>query len=162
MLQVLFPGQAWFVMDVSQQTSSLSKKKKTELLFGVTRDCEGNFEIYNCGGSWDFVLTDPTACPWQIVAVSMVSVTTGLAVGECVSPGPARKATLGNSVTRHPRTVVPVGCPSTATSMLSAASMTQQGQSLWHLQGHIAFVQAHGCHPCGCVCLCTWCTGWFQ
>lgn len=65
----------------------------------------------------------------------MVSATTGLAVAVCVSPGPARKATLGSSVTRHPGTVVRVGCPSTATRMLSAASMTQQGWFLWRALG---------------------------
>lgn len=62
----------------------------------------------------------------------MVCVTTGLAVGVCVSPGPARKAILGSSVTGPPRIVAQVGCPSTAIRMLSAASMTQQGQSFWH------------------------------
>lgn len=67
----------------------------------------------------------------KIVAVSMVSVTTGLAAVVCVSPGPVRKAILGNSVTRHPRTVAQAVCPSTATRMLSAASMTQQGASAW-------------------------------
>lgn len=82
----------------------------------------------------------------------MVSVTTGLAVAGCVSPGPARKATPGNSVTRHPRTVARVGCPSTATSTLSAASMTQQGQSLWHIQGHTAIVQPP-LWLCVCVCV---------
>lgn len=66
----------------------------------------------------------------------MVSVTTGLAAVVCVSPGPVRKAIPGNSVTRCPRTVAQVGCPSTATRMLSAASTTQQGQSFgMHIQG---------------------------
>lgn len=67
----------------------------------------------------------------KIVAVSMVSVTTGLAVVVYVSPGPVKKAILGNSVTRPPRTVARAGCPSTATRTLSAASTTQQGASAW-------------------------------
>lgn len=95
----------------------------------------------------------------------MGSATTGLAVGACVSPGPARKATLGNSVTGHPTTVARVGCPSTATSTLSAASMTQQGQSLWHGQGHTAVVQniVHIVQaPLCSVCLSAWCTGLFE
>lgn len=72
----------------------------------------------------------------------MVSVTTGLAAGVCVSPGPVRKVLLGNSVTRHPGTVAQAGCPSTATRMLFAASMTQQGQSFWHTDsdGHIVLI----------------------
>lgn len=99
----------------------------------------------------------------------MVSVTTGLAVAVCVSPGPVRKAILGNSVTRHPRTVAQVGCPSTATRTLSAASMTQQGQSFWHGHsgGHIVIVQAHSsCEAASplimYIRLCTCCTGLFE
>ena len=99
----------------------------------------------------------------------MVSVTTGLAAVVCVSPGPVRKAILGNSVTGHPRTVAQVGCPSTATRKLSAASMTQQGQSVWHVHsgGHTVIVQAHsGCEAASPVFvyirLYTWCTGMFE
>lgn len=84
----------------------------------------------------------------------MVSVTTGLAAVVCVSPGPVRKAIAGNSVTRHPRTVAQRESPSTATGTLSAASMTQQGQSFWHTHsgGHSVIVQAHsGCEAAGPV-----------
>lgn len=59
----------------------------------------------------------------------MVSVTIGLAAAVCVSPGPVRKGIPGNSATGHPRIVARVGYPSTATRTLSAASMTQPGQS---------------------------------
>ena len=96
----------------------------------------------------------------------MVSVTTGLAAVVCVSPGPVRKAILGNSVTRHPRTVARAGCPSTVTRTLSAASMTQQGQSFWPARsgGHTVIVQAHsGCEAASPVIvyisLRTCCTG---
>lgn len=99
----------------------------------------------------------------------MVSVTTGLAAGVCVNPGPVRKVILGNSATRHPRTVARVGCPSTATRMLSAASMTQQGQSFWHTDsgGHIVIIQSHnGCEAANPVTvhvsLCACCTGLFK
>lgn len=114
-------------------------------------------------------VTDLTPCTWQIVAVSMVSVTTGLAVVVYVSPGPVRKAILGNSVTRPPRTVARAGCPSTATRTLSAASTTQQGQSFWHIQssGHMVVVQAHSsCEAASTVIvyvsLRIWCTGLFE
>lgn len=93
----------------------------------------------------------------------MGCVTTGLAVGVCVSPGPVRKAILENSVTRPPRTVARVGCPSTAIRMLSAASMTQPGQSFWytHSGGHVVIVCTVAVSLPTlqlCVSLCTCCT----
>lgn len=102
------------------------------------------------------------------MAVSMVSVTTGPAVVVCVSLGPVRKAILGNSATGHPRTVARVGYPSTATRTLSAASMTQPGQSFWHARsgGHDVIVQARSGRETASpvlvdMCLCTCCTGLF-
>jgi len=90
-------------------------------------------------------------------------------VAVCVSPGLVRKAIPGSSVTRHPGTVAQAACPSTATRTLSAASMTQQGQSFWHTHsgGHSDVVQArNSCEAASPVIvyvrLWTWCTGLFE